>query len=288
MLKKHPVLISITTLLIAILACVVPGAAPAPVAVDPNAVNTSIVQTISARQTQEILNNPPTATFTFTPETPTQTAESALSPIPDFTATSSIPEISVSVDTNCRVGPGAIFERVGILLVGETAEIVGREPKGEFWYIRNPDQDTEYCWVWGEYATVSGNTLPLLYLSPPPPPSAAFGASFDKLETCANYWVDFKLVNTSGAVFKSVSIILTDTDTDPVTVVSKNANGFANGDACSSPVVTENLVAGSFVTVSSPQLAYNLTGHNLNAKITICTEKDQKGTCITQELTFKP
>ena len=287
MFKKHPILMSIAALLIAALACVLPGAAPAP-ALDPNAVNTSIAQTISARQTQEVLNSPATATFTSTPETPTLTLEPTLSATPDFTATPDTPQISVSVDTNCRVGPGAIFERVGILLVGETAEIVGREPKNEYWYIRNPDEGADFCWIWGEYATVSGNTLPLLYLSPPPPPSAAVSVSFDKLETCANYWVDFKLSNTSGALFKSISITLTDTDTDPVTVVSKDANGFTNNDACSSPVVTDTLAAGSVVTVSSPQVAYNLTGHKLNAKIIICTEKDQKGTCITNELTFKP
>ena len=113
MLKKHSILMSITVLLIAALACVLPGAAPAP-ALDPNAVNTSIVQTISARQTQEILNNPPTATFTLTPELPTLTLEPTLSSVPDFTATPSTPQITVSVDTNCRTGPGAIFERVGI------------------------------------------------------------------------------------------------------------------------------------------------------------------------------
>lgn len=287
MFKRHPALVSFVVLLIASIACVLPGA-PAPAPLDPNAVNTSIVQTISARQTEAVLNNPATVTFTFTPETPTLTAEPTLSPAPDFTSTPSIPTISVSVDTNCRLGPGAIFERVGILLVGETAEIVGREPKGEYWYIRNPDEGADFCWVWGEYATVSGNLLPLLYLSPPPPPSAAVAVSFDKLETCANYWVDFKLANTSGALFRSVSITLTDTDTNPVTVLSKSTNGFANSDGCSSPVVTETLAAGSVVIVSSPQVAYNLTGHKLNAKIIICTEKDQAGTCITKELTFKP
>ena len=287
MLKKHPILMSITALLLAALACVLPGAAPVP-APDPNAVNTSIVQTIIARQTQEVLNNPPTATFTFTPETPTLTPEPTSSPTPDFTETPSTPQISVSVDTNCRTGPGAVFERVGILLVGETADIVGREPKGEYWYIRNPDLGTEFCWVWGEYATISGNLLPLLFVSPPPPPSAAIGLSFEKLGTCATWWIDFKMVNTSGALFKSFSITVTDTDTNPVTVVAKNENGFTKNDGCSAPVKTDTLAAGSFITISSPQFAYNPSGHTLKAKVTVCTATDQKGTCVTQELTFKP
>ena len=286
MFKRHPILASIVVLLIASLACAQPGVS-APAA-DPNAVNTSIAQTVIARQTEAALNNPATATSTSTPETPTLTPEPTLSATPDFTATSATPMISVTVDTNCRVGPGAIFERVGILLVGETAEIVGREPKGEYWYIRNPDAGPEFCWVWGEYAEITGNTLPLLYLSPPPPPNTSFSASFDKMGTCATWWADFKLVNNSGVVFRSVSIIVTDNDTDPVTVVSLGLNRFIQNDTCGSPVVTDTLIPGGFVTVSSAHLAYNPSGHNLNAKITICTENDQKGTCVTQEVKFKP
>lgn len=290
MFNKHPALISFVVLLIASLACELPGA-PTLAPLDPNAANTSIAQTVSARQTMSVLNNPATSTFTATPETPTLTAEPTFSPVPDFTATSGTPMISVSVDTNCRVGPGAIFERVGILLVGETAEIVGREPRGEYWYIRNPDvadNGAEFCWVWGEYATITGNTLPLLYLSPPPPPSASLGLTFDKLGNCSNYWADFKLENRSGVTFRSMSITLTDTDTDPVTIVAQSVNGFTKNDACSAPVTTPTLVSGGFVTVSSPQFSYNPSGHNLNVKITICTELDQGGTCLTQDLSFKP
>lgn len=291
MFKKHPALVSFVVLWIISMACGLPGAStPVPVVQDPNAVNTSIAQTIAARQTEAALANPATATFTSAPEIPTLTLEPTLSATPEFTATSETPMISVEVDTNCRVGPGAIFERVGILLVGETAEVVGREPKGEYWYIHNPDSDegVEFCWVWGEYATVTGNTLPLLYLSPPPPPSTSFSAVFEKLETCATWWVDFKLTNKSGVVFKSVSIVLTDTATSPVTAISLQTNGFTNNEGCGSPVVTQTLVGGATATASSGYFAYNPAGHAINAKITLCTEVAQGGTCVTQELNFKP
>ncbi|HSG44761.1 MAG TPA: SH3 domain-containing protein [Anaerolineales bacterium] len=291
MLNKHPSLTFISILLLASFACVLPGAsAPAPV-MDQNAINTSIAQDIAVRQTEAVLANPPTETPTSTPETPTLTLEPTITPTSDFTSTPGIPMISVSVDTNCRVGPGAIFQRVGILLVGETAEIIGREPKGEFWYIRNPDADSsgaEYCWVWGEYATISGNTLPLLFLSPPPPPATSFTSSFEKMQTCNVWWVDFKLSNTSGVSFRSINIVLTDTDTDPVTVVSLKANEFTHNDGCTQPVSTESLVAGETRSVSSPLFAYNFSGHDMIAKITLCTENNQQGTCVTQEINFKP
>lgn len=283
MAKRRPFHLAAAVLLIASLAC--SQSAPASPA-DPNALNTSIAQTIAARQTEAVLSNPPTATFTFASETPTPTLEPTPSETPDFTATPSTPTISVSVDTNCRTGPGAIFERVGILLVGETAEIVGREPKGEYWYIRNPDTGPEFCWVWGEYATISGNTLFLLYLSPAPPPPTSFTASFEKMETCSVWWVEFRLVNNSGVAFRSMSLNVRDADTN--TVASQETNSFANSDGCNAPVTVERLVSGGAVTVSSPPFGYNPAGHNLSARITLCTEPDQKGTCITQEFNFRP
>ena len=284
MLKRHPFLISLVILLIASLAC----SQSAPVAPqDPNALNTSIAQTIAVRQTEAALNNPATATFTFTPEAPTLTLEPTLSATPDFTPTSETPMISVSVDTNCRTGPGSVYKRVGILLAGEVTEILGREPKGEYWYIRNPDDDTQNCWVWGEYATVTGNLLPLLFMSPPPPPVIEFNLSFVALEKCTTtWWADFKLVNTSGELFKSISISLSDTDT--LTVTSQDSNGFTNKDGCGTSNTTATMVAGGTVTVSSPPLGYNPSGHNLNVKITVCTNTNLTGTCVKKEFTFKP
>ena len=37
------------------------------------------------------------------------------------------------------------------------AEVVGRNLNGNYWYIRNPNDSNGYCWLWGEYATVTGN-----------------------------------------------------------------------------------------------------------------------------------
>ena len=286
MFKKHPVLAAFVALLVVSLACsqTSPVAAPQ----DPNALNTSIAQTVAARQTEAALTNPATATFTIVPITPSLTAtlEPTLSATPDFTPTLETPLITVSVDTNCRTGPGSIFERVGVLLEGETAEVVGREPKGEYWYIRNPDEGLEYCWVWGEYATVTGNLLPLLYMSPEPPPASSFVASVAKLENCTVYWVDFKLTNNSAGIFKSVSLELRDADTNTLATLAENK--FINRNGCDTPQVTDSLVAGATVTISSPPLGYNPSGHSLSVKITACTDADQKGICLTQELSFKP
>jgi len=283
MFKKHSVFISIVVLLIASLACSQSGAAPA---LDPNAVNTSIAQTISARQTQAAPSVPATATLTFTPEQPTLTFTPILSPTSEFTATPASPQITVSVDTNCRVGPGKLYERVGILLVGESATIVGRDGPGQYWYIQNPDNPSGFCWVWGEYATFSGNLLTLLLFTPQAPPVASFSVAFDALNSCGPWWVDIKITNKSDASIKSISLTVQDVDKD--TVVSLVANKFTTNQGCAAPTSKDMLAAGDTVIVSSPSFAYNPTGHAFKARIILCTDTDQKGTCITQEISFKP
>lgn len=81
--------------------------------------------------------------------------------------------VSVSIDTNCRSGPGTIYDYVGALLVDEQAEVVGRSEDGGYWIIKNPDRDGE-CWLWDQYATVQGDTAMLPSYTQPPTPTPAF------------------------------------------------------------------------------------------------------------------
>ena len=282
---KHPALIALALLLIASLACS-GQPAPAPVT-DPNVVNTSIAQTIAARQTEVALTNPPTATFTFTPETPTATLEPTLTATPDYTPTPMTPLITVSRETNCRVGPGAVYERVGVLLVGEVTEIIGREPKGEFWYVRNPDEGPEYCWLWGEYGTITGNIYTLLLYTPVAPPVTAFDGTFTSLVGCQKtWWVNLNLTNDSDALFQSVTIVLTDSETN--TVVTMKSNDFIFTNGCDPAETTDYLVTGGTLNVSTAAFQYNPKGHSLNARVTLCTNPDQAGTCVTKDIPFKP
>ena len=87
-----------------------------------------------------------------------------------LTPTESIPMVSVSVDTNCRMGPGRIYDWIGALLVGEEAEVVGLSTDGEYWVVKNPDQSGE-CWLWANYASVAGSTSGLPVYTPPPTPT---------------------------------------------------------------------------------------------------------------------
>jgi hypothetical protein len=80
------------------------------------------------------------------------------------------PKVTVSVATNCRTGPGGSFEIIGSMLEGMSAEVVGTYMNGSFWIIENPDAPGT-CWLWGEYATVSGDTSGLPEMEAPPEPT---------------------------------------------------------------------------------------------------------------------
>jgi len=101
-------------------------------------------------------------------ETPSPTF--AVTATVTLTPTPEVPTISVSMDTNCRKGPGTVYDYIGALLVGETAEVVGASMDGEYWIIKNPDRAGE-CWLWGRYATVTGPTEALPKYTPPPTPT---------------------------------------------------------------------------------------------------------------------
>ncbi len=96
-----------------------------------------------------------------------------LTPTLTLTPTQEKPMVSVSVDTNCRTGPGKVYDWIGGLLVGEQAEVVGQSMDGQYWVIKNPDKAGE-CWLWGQYASVTGPTTSLAKYTPPPTPTPVF------------------------------------------------------------------------------------------------------------------
>lgn len=105
------------------------------------------------------------------PTTPAPAITPTLTASPTAFPTPAPPRLTVSVDTNCREGPGEVYERVGYLRVGEEAEVLGRSTAGDYWYVRLPDGAT--CWLWGQYATVTGDTGSVPQMTPPPTPGLA-------------------------------------------------------------------------------------------------------------------
>lgn len=66
--------------------------------------------------------------------------------------------VTVSQNTNCREGPGQAFNDVGALGPGQTAEVVGKDTHDNYWIIKLPSNPAITCWLWGQYASVNGDT----------------------------------------------------------------------------------------------------------------------------------
>lgn len=91
---------------------------------------------------------------------------------PTIQSTSSVPMLTVSLDTNCREGPSAqIWKAIGAVVVGQKAEIVGVYTKGHWYIVKNPKNPNERCWVTDQYATVEGDTSLLPKIPVPPTPT---------------------------------------------------------------------------------------------------------------------
>lgn len=267
-------------LILAIPACNLPVAAPT---ANPDAVFTGAAQTVAASVNQTLA-----PTLTFTPSADTFTPAPTISPTAEFTSTPSIPLITVSVNTNCRVGPGKVYEPpVGGLLVGQTGEIYGKNAAGTYWYIRLPNSNT-YCWVTGEYATVVGNTAVLPVFTPPPTPTPppSFDLAYAGLDSCVGWWIEVKLKNTGPVAFLSYAMTVRDIDT--AVTLTASGNGFTDLGGCLTSSIVASLTPGESYTLSGPAFAYDPSGHRIRAAVTLCTQANQGGQCVSQTIEFKP
>lgn len=139
-----------------ILACSLPGSSAEPTETatpDDASVQTAVALTLQAEQ----ISASPAIEASLT---------TTLTPTIAYTGTPTVPILSVSVNTNCRYGPGIVYDPpVKVFNVGQTAQVLGKDPTGEFYYI------SDGCWVWGEYATISGDTAGIPVFTPPPTPT---------------------------------------------------------------------------------------------------------------------
>lgn len=79
---------------------------------------------------------------------------------------------------NLRSGPGALFDRVGVLLVGQSVPAKGRSPGGEWILVEYPGVPGGTAWVYAPLIEVKPATqLPIV--EPPPTPTPAQTATID-------------------------------------------------------------------------------------------------------------
>ncbi len=117
----------------------------------------TITETFELTQTATLEKSAPT--LTTAPKTSTPKAQNQ--------PNSEKPTIKVSITTNCRTGPGISYSKLTPLQAGKSASLIGRDFNYSYWIIKDPGNSGRDCWLWGYYASASGNTKDLKVYSNP-------------------------------------------------------------------------------------------------------------------------
>jgi hypothetical protein len=270
------------------------GTVAAKVAIE-QAAQTMVAQTLSAAA--PIVPAVPTNTNTV--EAPAETFTPSLTPTITLTPTPEGVFLTVSQDTYCRFGaPYSSFKIITTVKIGQKVEVIARNPENDSYYVRNPYDANSTCWLYGKYATVTGNAAGLIVstMNPTPTPTltptpaVGFSVNYVSLETCPPQYA-FKLFikNTGPSIWQSISI--TGSDTVTAFAINHSSNTFKEYSGCSVGVAQGDLTPGesSYVLNVSPgQFNYDPTGHNISITVTLCSLDGGAGTCKSIPLSFTP
>lgn len=284
---------AVSLLAAASLACSIPGL-DLGAGADGETVGTSVAATVAARTgTGGAPTGEPLDTDTPAPSntaTPAPTGTATAVPTATLTPTPEDAVVRVSGDTFCRAGPGEVYEGRGILNTDQESVIIARDPTGNFWYIENPDQPGEKCWIWGNYATPEGPTsgLPVYTPPPSPTPSMDYAAAFREMDECVAPWMEFTITNTGDLPLESFWIKVEDRDSGE-TVGPNTGNLFESWNACMDGTSQDTIAPGGKAFLMSSQFgspSYSPRGEPLLATIRVCTQENLGGTCLTRQVSF--
>jgi len=234
-----------------------------------------------------------TAVFNISQETLTAEAVSppTLTPTFTLTLTPEAPMVSVSTSTFCRSGPGTIYDQLGTLYVGQKARVLGRNEYNDTWVIELPADPPVTCWLWGHYATVTGDTdgLPVIETPPTPTPTPDFTYSYHSWGVGPGFQcIYFDVTDTGGTTWQSYKLKLLDASQG--VSGSASANTFVSYDAWCTP--TETLLdltpaeTGNAMVVMHMLNAFG--GDTFEATLTLCSGDNQTGLCMTKSITYIP
>lgn len=227
-----------------------------------------------------------TATRTSAPtETPTVIPTETPIPEPSATATIEIPMAKVGRESNCRVGPGGMYNLVATYQTGQMLEVVAKDLGGGYVFVRNPGKPEEQCYLLANNVTISGDISALPKFTPRPSPTAApyFNVSFKKFDTCSGEdYALFTVENIGSVPFRSAYIKVTDHKVNRS--VEQALNVFDLWTGCIIAKSITPLDVGGTGYVTSPSFKWAARQNKLQAVIMLCTEKGLKGTCVTQTI----
>jgi hypothetical protein len=159
-MRPKPHFLASISLVVAILACNLPGTTPS-LSVEEQAA-TAIAATLLA-QTQNSEDVPISATPSRTARPSATTTAATVTITPTF----STPQLTVLESTNCREGPGQDYEVVFTYLSNKKLTILGRYDPTNYWLVKSDETRAGQCWLWGEYVEVSGSYWVVPSVTPP-------------------------------------------------------------------------------------------------------------------------
>jgi len=249
----------------------------------------TLVPSATTEPTQIPTAVPPSEAPTWTP-LPTYTLLPTFTFIPTISQPQ-VPMLSASVDTRCRLGPSTTWDVLSFILVGQQAEILGINPEGTWWLIRDPANRYRSCWVWGQTTYPINNASMVPIVQPPPPPttvpSASFNLAYVNFHVCGGVaMATFKVNNTGTMSFASSQITIRDLthDVGVAGPESSNTPFYGSSNACG--IGFSPLDEGDSAYILKGVGAMPLSGIKGRGIVVLCTKPNLAGQCIEQKTNF--
>jgi hypothetical protein len=104
----------------------------------------------------------------------------------------------------------------------------------------------------------------------------------------SSWWLNVEIGNTGDVNFESLTYTVTDNNT--ALVYSYDSNVFTGSNGCLAPDTSDFVEPGFSYIISSVALDYDPANpsHNFTLSLTMCTEDDQTGDCITKSMNITP
>ncbi len=232
---------------------------------------------------------PPTATLT-----PTIT----LTPTPTVTSTPAGVWLTITQNTNCRLGPASFYRLITSLTTGQVVEATGKNPYNDYYYVVNPLDANSYCWVWSKYVTVAGNpeALPVYTAQPTPTPTFTptlapdFNLEYLGINHCGSaYSIRIYVRNTGSLTWKSLRMVVSDNTSG--TTFTHYLDTFRAYNGCDISSNQKDLTfgeEGEITNYNPGQMGYDPTGHSLSITVTLYSGDSRTGTSLARTITVTP
>jgi len=281
--SRSHICLMITILGLASMACNLSQAgAPTPTVLSEEDIRATVAAELASAGAE---GQPPTATEPAPEQTATPTETPTITPSP----TDTTPYVTVSQDTNCRTGPGVVYDFVYALLVGVQAEVVATSSVANYLIIEIPNGSSDTCWLWMQYGVLTGSTEGLPQATPPPTPTPAgptpeFSLSYHSSLNCSgNTRVVVRLTNTGDVKIESRQVSTIDLDTS--ISASSQSNAFGASAVCL-PLAKLALDPGGDSGYIWGDFTPPVGGHTVRLTVEACAGDGLAEPCSTEQLEY--